>query len=288
MQIAICKKRILKKILILGASGFIGHSIQKELSKYYNTFGTYHTNKLFKIKNNFQYYDLASSDINKLIIKVKPNLIISCLKGPFSLQIRTHESVIKYVKKNNCRIMFISSSNVFDAFEHFPSYEYDKTLSKSKYGKFKSKIENMILKLNTVKYVIIRLPMVFGIKSHRNKEIKLLIKENKPIDVYPNTIVNINSDSILSQQVNYIINKNLSGIFHLGTKDLISHFDLIKKIVRKVDNNNLKFKHIYTTNNLRYIAVLPKKNCLPSHLYPNCESIINSFSLNLNIFKKNG
>ena len=288
MQIAICKKRMLKKILILGASGFIGNSIQKELSKYYNTFGTYHTNKLFKIKNNFQYYDIASSDINKLIIRVKPNLIISCLKGSFSLQIKTHESVIEYVKKNNCRIMFISSSNVFDAFEHFPSYEYDKTLSKSRYGKLKSNIENLILKLNPAKYVIIRLPMVFGIKSHRNKEIKLLIKENKPIDVYPNTIVNINSDSILSQQVNYIINKNLSGIFHLGTKDLISHFDLIKKIVRKVDNNNLKFKHIYTTNNLRYIAVLPKKNCLPSHLYPNCESIINSFSLNLNIFKKNG
>ena len=284
MQIAICKKRILKKILILGASGFIGHSIQKELSKYYNTFGTYHTNKLFKIKNNFQYYDLASSDINKLIIKVKPNLIISCLKGPFSLQIRTHESVIKYVKKNNCRIMFISSSNVFDAFEHFPSYEYDKTLSKSRYGKLKSNIENLILKLNPAKYVIIRLPMVFGIKSHRNKEIKLLIKENKPIDVYPNTIVNINSDTILSQQINYIINKNLSGIFHLGTKDLISHFDLIKKIVENI-NIGVKFKHIYTTNNLRYLAVLPKKNCLPSHLYPSCESIINMFSLNFNIYK---
>jgi len=278
----------LKKILILGATGFIGYSIHKELSKYYNTYGTYNTNKLFKTKNNFQYYDLESTNIRKLISSVRPNLIISCLKGPFSLQIEIHKTIIEFIKKNNCRIMFISSSNVFDAFEHFPSYEYDKTLSKSKYGKFKSKIENMILKLNTVKYVIIRLPMVFGIKSHRNKEIKLLIKENKPIDVYPNTIVNINSDSILSQQVNYIINKNLSGIFHLGTKDLISHFDLIKKIVRKVDNNNLKFKHIYTTNNLRYIAVLPKKNCLPSHLYPNCESIINSFSLNLNIFKKNG
>ena len=284
MQIAICKKIILKKILILGASGFIGYSIQKELSKYYNTFGTYHTNKLFKIKNNFQYYDLASSDINKIIIKVKPNLIISCLKGPFSLQIKTHKLVIEYVKKNNCRIMFISSSNVFDAFEHFPSYEYDKTLSKSSYGKFKSNIENLILKLNPAKYVIIRLPMVFGIKSHRNKEIKLLIKENKPIDVYPNTIVNINSDTILSQQINYIINKNLSGIFHLGTKDLISHFDLIKKIIGNF-NSGVKFKHIYTTNDLRYLAVLPKKNCLPSHLYPSCESIINMFSINFNIYK---
>ena len=284
MQIAICKKRILKKILILGASGFIGNSIQKELSKYYNTFGTYCTNKLFKIKNNFQYYDITSSDINNIIIRVKPNLIISCLKGPFSFQIKTHESLIKYVKKNNCRIMFISSSNVFDAFEHFPSYEYDKTLSKSRYGKFKSTIENLILKLNPAKYVIIRLPMVFGIKSHRNKEIKLLIKENKPIDVYPNTIVNINSDIILSQQINYIINKNLSGIFHLGTKDLISHFDLIKKIVGNI-NIGVKFKHIYTTNNLRYLAVLPKKNCLPSHLYPSCESIINMFSLNFNIYK---
>ena len=29
------------RILILGASGFLGHSIYKELSQYFNTFGTY-------------------------------------------------------------------------------------------------------------------------------------------------------------------------------------------------------------------------------------------------------
>ena len=36
---------ILKRILILGASGFIGQALYKELSPYYATFGTYHSIK---------------------------------------------------------------------------------------------------------------------------------------------------------------------------------------------------------------------------------------------------
>ncbi len=67
--------------------------------------------------------------------------------------------------------MFISSANVFDSFRHYPSYEYDKTLSKSHYGHFKIKIENQLLNLKTGKYAILRLPMVFGLNSPRTTNI---------------------------------------------------------------------------------------------------------------------
>ena len=273
----------MKTILIIGASGYIGYKICKELNNFYRVYGTFFSNKNFNKNKNFFHYDINKHDITKILKSTRPNLIISSLRGDFKNQFFAHDIIIEYVKSYNCRILFLSSSNVFDAFHHYPSYEYDKTLSESNYGKIKISIENKLFKLNPSKYVIARLPMIFGKRSPRIEEIKFYIKNNIPIDVYPNTIININSDLKLSQQIQYIINKKLSGIFHLGCRDLISHYDVLKLITKKVSNNNkVVFKHIYTTNQLRYIAVLAKKNNLPEHLNFNYESVLSDIYISKN------
>ena len=55
----------------------------------------------------------------------------------------------KYCEKNRVKLLFISSSNVFDYFTNFPSYENDKTFSNSVYGKVRINIENKILRMKT-------------------------------------------------------------------------------------------------------------------------------------------
>ena len=47
-----------------------------------------------------------------------------------------------------------SSSNVFDSFEHYPSYEYDKTFSESIFGRFKIEIENQLMRLPIGKFAV--------------------------------------------------------------------------------------------------------------------------------------
>jgi dTDP-4-dehydrorhamnose reductase len=134
--------------------------------------------------------------------------------------------------------MFLSSANVFDSFRHYPSYEYDKTLSESIYGHFKIKIENQLMQLPVGKFLIIRLPMIFGMNAPRTLEIDNAIKQKKAIEVFPNTIINVNSDIRLSQQIHYLINHKKTGIYHLGSTDLISHFDFIKNSGRKKTSSN--------------------------------------------------
>ena len=80
--------------------------------------------------------------MHEVLKKVKPKLIISAVRGPFEDQIDLHQQLIEHVKLYNCRLLFLSSSNVFDAFHNYPSYEFDKTLSESVYGRLKIKIEN--------------------------------------------------------------------------------------------------------------------------------------------------
>ena len=254
------KKRESKhRILILGASGFIGNAIYKELCSYFYTFGTYHTNDdFFNGNHNFFQYNVEEDDIFEILEAVKPTIIISSLRGDFSSQIIAHSHIVEYLVNHKCKLIFISSANVFDTYSKYPSYENDKTLSESVYGRLKIKIENMLLRLPKRKYAIVRLPMVFGILSPRIEEIKKHIIENTPIEVFPNLIMNVTTDKRLSQQIHYIINRNKTGIFHLGSKDLVHHDDFIKEIINKLGDFKPLFKHVYTTNEDRYLAVLPK------------------------------
>jgi len=255
------------KILILGASGFIGNAIYKELCGYFRTFGTYNTNnKPFENNQHFFQYNVEEDDVVEILTAVKPTIIISALRGDFAAQVIAHQHISEYIVANKCKLIFLSSANVFDAYSKYPSYEDDKTLSHSVYGHFKIKIENMLLRLPKMKVAILRLPMVFGAFSPRVEEIKLLLKEKLPIEVFPNLVMNVTSDNKLTQQIHYIINRNKYGVFHLGSNDLVHHDEFISDIVNTLGDYKPIYKHVYTTNDERYLAVLSKENKLPKHL----------------------
>ncbi len=267
----------MKKILIIGASGFIGNALYKELNSYFDTYGTYCTDNTFFEKNQkFFQYDMETEDISILLDNLKPTFIISALRGNFNSQLDAHQRMINWVKNHRCRLLFISSANVFDSFSNYPSYEYDKTLSESVFGRLKIKIENSLMRLPTNKYVIARIPMVFGTASPRVQELKTLHDLEAPIEVFPNVIINVTTILKLTQQIHYIINRSKKGIFHLGSTDLIYHLDLIKEICDMLQLQNPAFKQVYDSNNDRYLAVLPRDNKLPRNLHITTQQVIDS------------
>ncbi|MGY0392337.1 sugar nucleotide-binding protein [Bizionia sp. KMM 8389] len=255
------------RILILGASGFLGNALYKELCAYFKTYGTYRTEKReFEKNHHFFQYDVETDDVFEILEIVRPSIIISALRGSFNAQIIAHAHITQYMSEHTCKLLFLSSANVFDAYSKFPSYEVDKTLSHSIYGHFKIKIENMLLRLPKRQIAILRLPMVFGSKSPRVTEIKNHIKEKEAIEVFPNLIMNIATDAKVTQQVHYIINRNKYGVFHIGSQDLVHHDEFINDTLKTLGYKNALLKSVYTTNNDRYLAVLPKYNLLPKHL----------------------
>jgi len=264
-----------KKILILGGSGFIGNAIYKELCNYFDTYATYcSSGRAFEDNKQFVRYDMLEDDIYQLLEQIRPQVIISALRGNFGPQIQAHQHIAEYLVKNDCKLYFLSSANVFDAYSKYPSYEHDKTLSESVYGRLKIRIENMLLRLPRSKMAILRVPMVFGNSSPRVKEMKKFIWNNEPIEVFPNLIINVISINKLTQQIHYLINRNKIGIYHLGSYDLVHHEDFIKDILERIGSFNPIFKRVFTTNEERYLAVLPKDNKLPKNLRISCQEII--------------
>lgn len=262
-------------ILILGASGYLGQALYKELGPYYRTYGTYRTPKSqFEQNHQFFQYLVEEDDIYEILEACTPDIVISALRGNFNGQTIAHQHLAEYAKENATKILFLSSANAFDAYSKYPSYELDKTLSHSVYGHFKIKIENMLLRLPKKQVAILRLPMVFGTNSPRIKEIKGLITEKQPVEIFPNLIMNVTLDKKVTQQVHYIVNRNKYGIYHLGSTDLVHHDEFIKDIITSLTKKNIPLKLVYTTNEDRYLAVLPKYNRLPKHLQITSRTVI--------------
>ena len=265
----------MKRILILGASGFIGNALYKELCSYFDTHGTYHTeNRFFEENHQFHHYDMETENIEILLENLRPDVIISSLRGNFDAQIAAHFSIINHILKYNSKLIFLSSANVFDAFTNYPSYEYDKTLSQSIYGRFKIKIENALLRLPNHQYNILRLPMVFGKSSPRIKQIRTIIDLGEPLEVFPNVVINATEIQKITQQLHYIINRNRQGVFHLGSTDLTHQRDFMSEICEKLGYENPLFKNVYDSNYDRFLAVLPKDNKLPKNLQISISQVV--------------
>jgi len=266
------------RILILGASGYLGHAIYTELCSYFNTFGTYYSPKK-KFENNHQFihYDIENDDVHEILKISKPDIIISALRGDFYAQTIAHTHIEEYALENNTKIIFLSSANAFDAYSKYPSYETDKTLSHSIYGHFKIKIENMLLRMPKRQIAILRLPMVFGTNCPRIREIKQHIADKHAVETFPNLIMNVALDKKITQQIHYIINRKKSGIFHLGSTDLVHHDEFIKALISRISKEKVALKQVYTTNDDRYLAVLPKFNSLPKHLQITSDKVLEEF-----------
>jgi len=267
------------RILILGASGYIGNAIYKELGPYFRTYGTYRIpKKEFENNKQFFQYNVEEDDVYDILEACQPTIIISALRGNFNAQVIAHQHIADYIVDTGCKFIFLSSANVFDAYSQYPSYELDKTLNHSVYGHFKIKIENLLLRLPKKQIAIIRLPMVFGNGSPRIQELKEAIIADETVEVFPNLIMNVTLDKKLTQQIHYIINRNKFGIFHLGSTDLVHHDEFIKSIIDILSDKKVVIKQVFTTNEDRYLAVLPKFNKLPKHLQITSEMVLEELS----------
>ncbi len=271
----------MNRILILGASGFIGNAIYKELLPYFNVSGTYFSSKPEFEENKVLFqFNVEKDNINTILEEVQPNFIISSLRGDFESQFNIHQQLVEYIlKQKKCRILYLSTVNVFDAKYKFPSYEYDAVLADSEYGRFKVSIEKLVATLPLSKYAILRLPIVLGVNSPRLIQLKKASQHQADFEVFPNLIVSITTANKIAQQIHYIINKNKVGIFHLASNDVIHHSDLFKELSDLLSLNQVIFRQIFTSNEEGYLAILPKENKLPRNYRITVSQVINECTL---------
>lgn len=249
------------KVLILGGSGLVGKAIINEMNKNgeFQIYATYFKNPMPLNHNEVFKLNIENPDnINIMLNNLKPQIIISCLRGNFDKQLILHTKVAKYLKKSDGRLYFCSTANVFDNDFSKPHYEGDLPSSSSEYGQFKIECERIITEILHDNVCILRLPQVWGKDSPRMKELLKSLTNNEKIIIYPKLILNATTDVMIAKNISYIIKHNLNGIFHLVADDLINYKDFYNELIAGLGYNNAIMDENFEEDG--YFAILSKRN----------------------------
>lgn len=249
------------RILILGGSGLVGKAIISEMSKSnkFEIYATYFKNPMRLNQNRSFELDIEDSDsINSILDALKPQSIVSCLRGDFDKQLALHIKIADYLKKTGGRLYFCSTTNVFDNDLSKPHYEADLPNSQTDYGRYKIECEKRITEILRDNACILRLPQAWGKDSQRMKNILKSLVDSGKIVVYPRLFFNTTTDSVIAKKVSFIIEHNLKGIFHLASEDVINYKDFYYELIMGLGFNNAKIEEDFDEEG--YFALLSKRN----------------------------
>lgn len=224
------------KVLLTGASGYVGAKIYKDLKeKDFDVVGTYHRQKLFEelIK-----CDLTNEEaVNSLFDNFKPDVVIhvaanasnsSAEKDPKSA-VELNVSATKYLVNNSrkagSKFIFISSFAAYSA--------------SGVYGRSKADAEDLVSTLP--EYMILRPSLIVGlspnIENDRpfNRIVKNMLNGDKQVEYDDSWKFNVTFLSHLSKLCIEIIQKNIftSSVLPVVSNRVTSRYEIAKDILAK-------------------------------------------------------
>ncbi|MEH6994267.1 sugar nucleotide-binding protein [Neobacillus drentensis] len=267
----------MKKLLILGASGLVGRAIIEEFKEVYDLYGTYaSTQTKLHPDKQFQLEVHQIHEMRDILRSIKPDIVISCLRGEFGQQLKFHREMAGELRKTTCSLYFFSTTNVFDGDFSKPHIETDVPIAESDYGKFKIECENMLAEILEERIHIIRIPAIWGKDSPRWKMIIESIKDTKVIDAYSNLVCNNLLDVQLAGQLRFIIENKLKGIFHLGSVDSMTQSQFYEHVLTKLGSelDLLKANYYLDSDKTYYFTLQSTRNDIPNNLQTTNKDII--------------
>ena len=233
------------KGIIFGISGTIGKALHQALStRGSEIYGTYNNNHPGNIASD-RVIHLPVDKVEllgDLLGEIQPDFVIMALRGDFDKQLEFHVQVANYISDNGGRMVFCSTSNVFDAVTDAPHFEDDQPKAISDYGQYKIECERILKDILGSQLTIVRIPAIYGHESPRIKTLREDLANDKAIQIFTNLYSTTNTDKMLSKQIAYLIKQQQAGIYHLATNDVMSHSEFTRKLVLNWGYSDVQFE----------------------------------------------
>ncbi|MBI9010623.1 MAG: sugar nucleotide-binding protein [Clostridiales bacterium] len=245
----------MKTIMILGDTGLVGRHLVTEFGNDFEIVGLSRSQDLYDYKHIA--FDLEKESILPVLERHQPDYFISCTRGSFEHQLMCHQEIVNYGKVHQMMLYYYSTVNVFDADSSEIKVESSTLNAKSEYGIFKVSCEEIIESFD--KGHIIRLPMVLAKDSPRMDQIRNAHLEKVTVyDVLYLSLILTTQIAILQREV---IEKELSGIFHFATVDIIKQRDLYESLVKNKEHLDIQSLEEY------YFAIVPTRKDIDAIFY---------------------
>lgn len=275
-----------KKILIIGATGYIGSFLIKSLNTSFSVAGLARS---LPENNQTPSFQIDLFNLPDLILFFEKNyfdVIVYCAGNPSldwaesepeaskKINVDAFENMIHALSSKaltKTKIILVSTCYVFgektqkEAFtESYPPNPINI------YGKHKYLAETA-LTARTENYLIVRLPLVIGNPLHQNDAINVALtslKNKKKLFLdnkekrYPTDLKNI------SRSIAHLINANSTGIFHLSSQEPWTRYQIALhtlKLINPLCVDYLSSEGIYPDPSLwKKVAARPSELCISS------------------------
>ena len=225
----------MKKILIVGASGFIGNRLFKKLidNPNYELKGT----SLNTQNDIFETLDINNLEqTNILLNKFNPEIIIWCagnknlseteqsLKNTINVNFESIKGIEDYLNKfSYTHFIFLSSDYIFDGVKGNFKVN-DKANPKTFYGISKLMAEQYIIKKFPL-FSIVRTSAVIGKGSVFFDWLNNCVVNKKKTSLYTNNFTPTPLDFLI-RQIEYLFEKKTSGTYNICGNQTLSRYDI--------------------------------------------------------------
>jgi dTDP-4-dehydrorhamnose reductase len=236
--------KMAEKILITGASGFIGGKLLKSFNGS-DVVGTILNSTIEG--DNLVRIDLSDRLASKKMLEELKPTVIYHLAGMTSpkknsdnpeVAYRSHitavENILNNIDPETCHLIFLSTDKVFDGSDPYPD-ETSKTSPAGLYGELKLKCEQLIAQ-KMKKYHILRLSVVHSkgdpdSNSVIDSAILKLMKKEK-IGIFKNVLRCFADVTELVEALQKLVGNSDYGTYHYGS-DLVSYHDRLVGICER-------------------------------------------------------
>ena len=268
----------MKKILIIGGSGFVSTNLIKYLPENWEIFATYNSNiiKSEKIKS-FKINLLETPEkIIPIIQNIKPDYIIDTVAFPSvefceenhaiadKLHIHATKIISKISNEINSKLLFLSTDAVFEGQLNKKYIETEITNPVNYYGFTKLKAEKIVL-ASSKNNVVLRTAVIYGvgIQSRFTNWILSYLRDKKPVDPF---VDQFNSPTLvddLSQVMLKILKNDISGLFHATGPTCVNRYDFAVMLAKEFNLDSNLVKPV-TSSQKKQNAPRPISTCLNS------------------------
>jgi len=268
----------MKKIVITGSNGLLGQTLVNLLMKApenYSVFGLSKGDNRMN-RNDFLYYDIDITNYSQLeecITYIQPSFIINtaAMTNVDTCELKPEEcnnlniEAVKYLTqictKLNIHFIQISTDFIFDGSKGIYK-ETDLPNPLSIYGHSKLKAEN-IVKNSGVIFSILRTILVYGkgVNLKRNNIVlwvKDMLENSKEITIVDDQYRMPTYVEDLAMACKLIVDKNISGVYHISSNELLSVFEIANQIADVFGLNKKLIKPI-SSKTLNQKAIRPQK-----------------------------
>lgn len=262
-------------VLVLGTSGLAGSAIAKTLrAAGHSVSGTCRNPAAYENAPGLLRFALNEpQSIVPLLESIRPDAVVSCLRGDFSHQLEAHRLAADFLRQRGGTLLFLSTANVFDGDLSRPHGEGDQPCSDTAYGQFKIACEELLQERLGENCVILRPPEIWGRDCPRLRALVSRAQQGLPVQTYENLSVNYATDTLIARWTAFILERGLRGVFHAGTRDTSDYTAFLDRLAGRLGLPRPCYA-VERNGTRAYQAVLPRRAEIPGPLQMSVDGVL--------------